>query len=177
MTKPSVRRVFEVDAPLNDAWRCLAEVERWPEWAPHIVSVTVSPPGALGPGSVGAFRIRRLGRNSFRMVAWEQPVRWEWVGGFPGARIYYDHRFTSAGPATTQLEWVVVVRGPLAAFVRGPFVRIYGRNVDRAIPRLQQWFRHRNNSVPAESQWTTCGEMGRDCRAFARARRHRHVRA
>jgi Polyketide cyclase / dehydrase and lipid transport len=152
MTKPSVRRVFEVDTPLNDAWRCLAEVERWPEWAPHIVSVTISPPGALGPGSVGAFRIRRLGRNSFRMVAWEQPVRWEWVGGFPGARIYYDHRFTSAGPATTQLEWVVVVRGPLAAFVRGPFARIYGRNVDRAIPRLQQWFRHRNNNVRAESQ-------------------------
>ena len=37
MAKPSVRRSFEVAAPLEGAWHRLAEVERWPEWAPHIV--------------------------------------------------------------------------------------------------------------------------------------------
>lgn len=140
MTKPSVRRVFEVDVPLEEAWRRLAEVERWPEWAPHIISVTVSPPGSLGPTSVGAFRIRRLGRNSFHMIAWEPPVHWEWVGGFPGVRISYDHRFLGRGPATTKLEWVVVLRGVFAPLIRGVFVRIYARNLDRAIPRLQDWF-------------------------------------
>jgi hypothetical protein len=43
MTKPSVRRIFDVEAPLEKAWHRLAEVERWPGWAPHIVSVSVSP--------------------------------------------------------------------------------------------------------------------------------------
>jgi hypothetical protein len=50
-------------APL-EAWQRLAEVERWPEWAPHITLVTVSPPGALGPTSSGALHIKRLGRTS-----------------------------------------------------------------------------------------------------------------
>ena len=140
---PAVHRIFEVEAPLEDAWRRLAEVERWPEWAPHILSVSVSPPGELGPTSSGAFKIKRLGRNDFRMSAWEPPVRWEWVGGLPGVSISYDHRFEPMGPAATRLEWLVELRGPLAPLVRPIFARIYGRNVDRAIPRLQEWFRHR----------------------------------
>ena len=111
------------------------------EWAPHITSVTVSPPGELGPASTGAFQIKHLGRNTFRMSAWEPPVRWEWVGELPGVRIYYDHRFEASGPGATRLEWLVALRGPLAPLIRPIFARIYGRNVDRAIPRLQAWFR------------------------------------
>ena len=30
----AVERVFDVDVPPEEAWRRLAEVERWPEWAP-----------------------------------------------------------------------------------------------------------------------------------------------
>ena len=141
MTSATVKRVFEVDAPLEEAWQRLAEVERWPEWAPHITSVTVSPPGELGPTSSGALQIKRLGRNTFRMSVWEPLVRWEWVGGLPGVRIYYDHRFESSGPAATRLEWLVELRGPLAPLIRPVFARMYGRNLDRAIPRLQEWFR------------------------------------
>lgn len=141
MTGATVKRVFEVDAPLEEAWHRLAEVERWPEWAPHITSVTVSPPGELGPTSSGAFQIKRLGRTTFRMSVWEPPVHWEWVGGLPGVRIYYDHRFESSAPAATRLEWLVELHGPLAPLIRPVFARVYGRNVDQAIPRLQQWFR------------------------------------
>jgi hypothetical protein len=112
MASATVRRVFEVDAPLEEAWQRLAEVERWPEWAPHITSVTVSPPGELGPTSRGALQIKRLGRNTFRMSVWEPPVRWEWVGGLVGVRIFYDHRFESSGPAATRLEWLVELHGP-----------------------------------------------------------------
>ena len=39
-------------------------------------------------------------------------MRWEWVGGLPGVRIYYDHRFESSGPAATRLEWLVELHGP-----------------------------------------------------------------
>lgn len=141
MNKPSVRRIFDVDAPLEEAWHRLAEVERWPEWAPHIVSVSVSPRGELGPTSSGVLRIKRLGRNAFRMSAWEPPLRWLWVGGLPGVRISYDHRFEASGRAATRLEWVVELRGPLAPLIRRVFSRVYGRNVDRAIPHVQEWFR------------------------------------
>lgn len=141
MTEPVVRRTFEVEAPLEQAWHRLADVERWPEWGPHIRSVEVSPPGELGPTSRGALHIKLLGRNTFRMSAWQPPSRWEWVGGLPGVRIYYDHRFESAGPASTRLEWLVTLRGPLSPLIRRVFARVYGRKLDRAIPRLQEWFR------------------------------------
>jgi carbon monoxide dehydrogenase subunit G len=141
MTVVAVRRVFEVDVPRDEAWRRLADIGRWPEWAPHITAVTVSPPGPLGPGSTGALHIRRLGRTTFRMSTWVPPDRWEWSGGFPGLRIRYDHRFEESGAGTTQLEWLVALGGALAPLVRPMFARIYGRNVDRAIPRLQAWFR------------------------------------
>ena len=135
----AVRRAFDVDVPVDEAWHVLGDVERWPEWAPHITSVTVSPPGPLGPESNGALHIRRLGRTTFRMSAWEPPSRWEWVGGIPGLRIRYDHRFAASSPERARLEWLVVLDGPLAPLVRPVFSRVYGRNVDAAIPRLQAW--------------------------------------
>jgi hypothetical protein len=75
------------------------------------------------------------------MSAWQPPSRWEWVGGLPGVRIYYDHRFESAGPASTRLQWLVAFRGPISPLIPGVFARVYGRKLDRAIPRLQEWFR------------------------------------
>jgi hypothetical protein len=117
----------------------MSDVSRWPEWAPHILGVTVTPDGPLGPTSHGDLRIKRFGRTTFRMSAWDPPNRWEWSGGFPGLRIRYDHRFEEAGPTATRLVWLVYLEGPLAPIVRPVFTRIYGRNVDRAIPRLQQW--------------------------------------
>lgn len=139
MAAEAVRRTFDVDVPLHEAWRRLAEVERWPEWAPHITAVTVSPPGPLGPSSSGALHIKGLGRTTFRMAAWEPPRQWEWVGGLPGVRIEYAHRFEPIRQERTRMEWVVTLRGPLASVVRPIFARVYGRNVDRAIPRLQAW--------------------------------------
>jgi hypothetical protein len=139
MVKPAVERSFVVDVAPDTAWERLAQVERWPEWAPHIVAVTVDPRSELGPRSSGNLRIRRLGRNSFRMTTWDPPHRWEWSGGLPGVRIDYDHRFSPAGDNSATLTWTVTLRGPLATVVRPVFARIYGRNVDRAIPQLQAW--------------------------------------
>ena len=141
MLKVAVQRSFEVAVPQDEAWARLAQVDRWPEWAPHIKSVALSPTGPLGPSSSGVFQIRRLGRNSFRMSAWIPTDRWEWTGGLPGVRIDYDHRFSATGDGSTKLTWVVVLRGPLAWLIRPVFARIYGRNLDRAIPALQEWIR------------------------------------
>lgn len=137
----AVQRSFDVAVPPAQAWDRLAEVERWPEWAPHIKAVTLSPPSRLGPSSSGAFRIRHLGRNAFTMSAWDPPDRWEWTGGLPGVRVVYDHRFAPASGGGTVMTWVVALEGPLARIVSPIFAKVYGRNVDRAIPRLQDWIR------------------------------------
>lgn len=139
MPRVAVQRTFDVDVASDEAWTRLAKLEEWPQWAPHIIAVEVSPPGPLGPSSTGALRIRRLGRNSFRMSAWDPPDRWEWTGGLPGVRIVYDHQFERTDDDTTTMTWVVALDGPLASLIRPIFSRVYGRNLDRAIPSLQTW--------------------------------------
>lgn len=63
----------------------------------------------------------------------------EWVGGLPGVLVLYDDRFESSGDGATTMTWTVSLEGPLAAVIRPLFARVYGGNVDRAIPRLQAW--------------------------------------
>jgi IS30 family transposase len=55
-----------------------------------------------------------MGHTTLQMSAWEPPVHWEWVGGLPGVRIYYDHRFEASGPRRIQ-----VVRATASAESRG----------------------------------------------------------
>ena len=135
----AVRRTFRVDVPLSEAWARLAQIERWPEWAPHITDATLSPKGNLGPMSTGALRLRRFGWSAFRMSVWEPERRWVWVGAIAGSTVIYEHRFEPDGDAATTLDWVVSLRGPLAVLVWPVFATIYGRNLDRAIPRLKSW--------------------------------------
>lgn len=140
MAKVAVQRTFEVGVNPEEAWARLAQVERWPEWAPHITAVTLSD-GPLGPSSRGVLKIRRLGKNAFAMSAWEPPRRWEWTGGLPGVRIVYDHRFAASEAGAATLTWVVSLHGPLTGVVAPVFARIYGRNLDRALPSLQEWIK------------------------------------
>lgn len=64
------------------------------------------------------------------------PLGVDW--GIPGVRMVYDHRFDPRETGTT-LTWVVTLDGPLASLIRPVFAGVHGRNLDRAIPRLQEW--------------------------------------
>jgi hypothetical protein len=133
----AVHRTFTVDVPRALAWQKFAEVERWPEWAPHITAAELNA-GPLGPRSTGWLKLRGLGRNSFRMISWNPPDEWTWQGSVARTRVVYEHRFLDNAQGT-QLEWLVSLEGPLARLISPLFARVYGRNLDRAIPRLQAW--------------------------------------
>lgn len=135
--REAVRRRFDVDVPVDQAWDSLVDIETWPAWAPHIRRVVVSPSGPMGPSSSGAFRLRGGLRATFRMTVWEPPRRWVWVGRSGGLTIHYDHRFEASANGTTSLEWIVSLSGIGSRIAGRPFAFAYGRNVDRAIPLLQ----------------------------------------
>lgn len=73
------------------------------------------------------------------MTVWEPQRRWVWEGAVFGSIVIYEHRFEPDGDAATTLDWIVSLQGPLTFLVRPVFAAIYGRNLDRAIPRLQSW--------------------------------------
>ena len=143
----AVRREFEVPIGRERAWNLLADVRRWPEWAPHITRVDVTPPGPVGPDSTGVLHIRRLGATDFVMTDWRPHRHWRWRGRVPGAAVDYDHEFASVDDRTTRLTWVVELDGPSARLIRPVFAKVYGPNVDRAIPRLQTWIEQHGSTT------------------------------
>lgn len=136
MATELLRRDFTVDLPLDAAWRAFADVATWPAWAPHLRRVRVAPPGAIGASSVGALSFRPVGRSAFRISAYDEPNHWEWVGKVLWLTIRYDHRFAASGD-TTLMTWTVSQDGARRTTLGRLFASVYGRLVDRAIPRLQ----------------------------------------
>ena len=136
-----VRRSFDVDAELDRAWQHLARVEAWPSWAHHISAVTLEPSGPLTQRSEGRFRLRNGIRTAFRVTEFEPPRRWLWVGCFLTTRVQYDHHFEPSGPGRTRLTWTVDASGPGSRSLGRLFASTYNRNLDRAIPNLQEEFR------------------------------------
>lgn len=133
---------------MKSSWQRLAEVRRWPEWAAHIRAVELEPPGSLTRQSAGAFRLQGGIRSTFRVTAFEPPNHWLWIGPFLWLAVRYDHQFEAVHADRTRLTWVVELDGPAASAVRPVFARVYGRNLDRAIPHFQDWAVRRRDIAP-----------------------------
>lgn len=135
----AVRRSFDLPLDIASSWQRLAQVQRWPEWAAHIHAVDLEPPGTLTAQSAGTFRLQGGPRSTFRVTEFQAPTHWLWVGPLLWLVVRYDHRFEAVASKRTLLTWVVELDGPGASAVRPAFARAYGRNLDRAIPRFQDW--------------------------------------
>jgi hypothetical protein len=131
-----LRREFTVEAPIASAWAELADIAGWPRWAPHIRRVTLEPPGQIGPASSGSFSFRPVGHSRFRVSSYDEGRGWEWIGPVLWVTIRYDHRFAATAEGT-RLTWTVSEDGTRRSLRGRLFASIYGRLVDRAIPRLQ----------------------------------------
>lgn len=131
-----LRRSFIVDRSLQDAWRHLARVERWPSWAKHIKRVKVEPLGELGPKSTGFIQLNNGVRSAFTMTEFNPYSNWKWVGRFLWLTVCYDHRFDELRPTQTKLTWVVEANGVGASMLGRLFAKVYRKNLDRAIPLL-----------------------------------------
>lgn len=133
-----VDKSFVVRAPLEVAWSHLAEVEKWPSWAKHVRSVVKSPPGPLSENSRGTLKLSNGVKTTFEMIEFEPPRHWKWVGPFLGARVFYDHIFSTDKPGQTTIRFTVDIAGWPAPLVGGLFGRVYRKNLERAIPLLIQ---------------------------------------
>ena len=131
-----LRREFTVDLPVEEAWRHLARLEKWPSWAKHIKQIEVQPPGELGPGSTGHMQLTSGLKPTWAVVEFNPYRNWKWVGGFLWLTVHYDHRFEEQNSTQTKLTWVVEAKGLGVSVVGRLFAKIYSKHLDRAIPLL-----------------------------------------
>ena len=71
-----IRREFEVELPLKQAWTHLAKVEEWASWARHIKKIDLQPPAELGPHSTGVIHLRGGMKSAFSMTEFIPFSRW-----------------------------------------------------------------------------------------------------
>lgn len=119
-----------VDAPVDDAWVVLADVERWPEWTESMSDVELV---AGRPLEVGT-RVR-IKQPRLPAVVWEvtnlKPGRaFSWEATSPGMTTVADHRLASDGPDHSTLTLCLQRSGPLARILDVVFGRITRRYVE-----------------------------------------------
>ena len=131
-----VDRSFRTTAHIEAAWAHLAQVEAWPNWATHIKSAELTPPGPLQADTVGTFRLRGAPSARFRMTAFEPPRRWCWFGKFLWLGVDYDHLLAPTEDGGTEIRFVVDVGGFGKSTLGRLFGKIYGGKLDKGIPRL-----------------------------------------
>lgn len=148
-----IRREFEVDVPLEQAWRHLSRVVAWPSWARHIRAIEVEPSGELGLGSKGRIHLRNGVRSEFEVVEMEPGSRWMWVGSFLWLTVRYDHRFEALGARRTRLIWVVDAEGAAVGIFGRLFAAVYRRSMERAIPRLVEEMTKGERGKTATPRW------------------------
>jgi Polyketide cyclase / dehydrase and lipid transport len=140
-----LERHFEVGLPATVVWSLLADVERWPEWAPHLRSARLDH-RPLGPDVTGRFGLRPFGSARFMMTSWQPPRSWTWRGRAFGVPIAYHHAFEPVGEHRTRLRWTVELLAPRVGIRARLFARVYRRNLDRAWPAFARWAEARAGS-------------------------------
>jgi len=96
----------------------------------------MEPPGALGPTSAGLVRLTNGVRSRFAMKEFREGERWLWSGRFLWLQVDYDHVLDAVAPDRTRVTFDVGVGGLGTSTLGRLFARIYGGNLDRAIPHL-----------------------------------------
>jgi hypothetical protein len=133
-----LERTFDVPSPPAAAWGVLADVPSWPAWARHVRSVSLEPPGPLGPGSRGAFRLAGGIRSTFAVTEFEGGRSWTWAGPFLWLEVVYGHVLSPLPGGGTRVAFTIDGTGFGVGTLGRLFARIYARNLDRAIPLLRE---------------------------------------
>ena len=134
-----VRRTFEVDAPLDDVWANLVQLESWPAWAKHVRAIAVTPAGLLTANSEVRMRLKTGMRSTLRVEEFNPPHYWSWVGKFVSIRVHYHHRLEAVADRT-RLTWNAEAEGVGVTLIRAILASILSRYLDGEIENLQAQF-------------------------------------
>jgi uncharacterized protein YndB with AHSA1/START domain len=134
-----IRTGVEVDAPIDEVWAILADIERQPEWMIEMKAVRLLTPGPIGVGTRGEADVRIFGigvSDPVEVVEFVPPFRFgiQHHGLFSGSgTITLD---TLDGGRRTRVEWAETLVPPvfpsLGSLVQAPILKhIFQADLDR----------------------------------------------
>ena len=133
---PAVARAsVKIDAPIDDVWRFLSEIDSWPTWNSDVASAKLD--GHLAPGSTfrwraGPARITSTIRNV------EAPRRIEWTGrtlGIDAVHVYALESDADGGTTVTSAEsW----DGRIVRLLRGRMQRQLQQSTESGLEQLKR---------------------------------------
>src|SRR3712207_3430600 len=100
------------EAPVEQVWEVLREVERWPEWAPTVTSVRRLDDGSLAVGSRVRVEQPRIPPTVYVVTELEPGRSFTWVATGPGVRTTARHLLEDLGPGGTRVTLAVEQAGP-----------------------------------------------------------------
>jgi uncharacterized membrane protein len=118
---------IDVEAPVEQVWEVLREVELWPEWAPTVTSVRRLDDGPLAVGSRVRVEQPRIPPTEYVVTELEPSRSFTWVATGPGVRTTARHLLEELGTGRTRVTLAVEQAGPVGV-VMG---RFYRRLTDR----------------------------------------------
>src|SRR3712207_7876398 len=95
------------EAPVEQVWEVLREVERWPEWAPTVTSVRRLDDAPLAVGSRVRVEQPRIPPTVYVVTELEPSRSFTWVATGPGVRITARHVLEELGTGSTRVTLAV----------------------------------------------------------------------
>ena len=121
-----------IDAPPDETWSVLTDVERWPEWTASMTSVERLDEGPFAVGSSARVRQPKVPATVWEVVDLEPGRSFVWTAKAPGTTATAEHRLTTQPGGGVELTLSIRQAGVLA-----PLVGLFAARTTRRYVRLE----------------------------------------
>jgi uncharacterized membrane protein len=136
---PPIRTSVVVDAPVDQVWTVLSDIERQPEWMHDLKSVRLTTPAPVGVGTRGVGRVQVFGlsvEDPVEVTAFEPPTHFaiRHAGLFTGGG---DIRLAARPDGRTTVTWEETLVPPILPYLGRQVLAVVFRPIfQRDLERL-----------------------------------------
>jgi len=106
----------QIDAPPEQVWVVMSDVERWHEWTPTITSVRRTNAGPFRIGARARVHQPKLPPADWVVTALEEGRAFDWESRAPGVRVLGCHRVDPL-PAGSRVTLSIQYSGPIGTLL------------------------------------------------------------
>jgi len=106
-----------IDAPADEVWAVLTDVERWPEWTASMQKVERRSEGDLTVGARIRIKQPHLPAITWDVTDIDPGRRFSWTASSPGVTTVADHRLERLDDSAVAVHLAIRRSGPLAGVV------------------------------------------------------------